>query len=137
LQKQDQEILLGSHKDKILLVWNKCDLTAKSLPEKALAISALQKKGLQSLHAAIESAIWKEGLPDKQELILTQERHYNALGQAVSAIERMETGLQGDISPEFLSADMREALQFLSTIIGSDVTEEILNAIFAKFCVGK
>ena len=45
--------------------------------------------------------------------------------------------MENGISPEFLAADMREALRELGTIIGTNITEDVLGAIFSKFCVGK
>ena len=70
-------------------------------------------------------------------MILTSERHYRALGEAIEALQTVIEGLKTALSPEFLVSDMRNALKHLGTIIGMDVTEEVLSAIFSKFCVGK
>lgn len=135
MQPEDQETLNGPFKEKILPVWNKCDLP--NHVGFGVKISALHNEGLDILSTAIESMIWKGGIPDKEELILTHERHYDALTKAILSLERLIDGLKRKISPEFLSADMRSALESLSNIIGTDITEEILSAIFSKFCVGK
>jgi tRNA modification GTPase len=135
LQKEDEEILSGPYKEKILTIWNKCDLPNQIT--EGLRISALRKEGIEELHNSIESYIWKDGLPDKAEIVLTHARHYDALDKAILAMNHLIEGLKSGVSPEFLTSDIREALKELSTIIGSDITEEILNAIFSKFCVGK
>ena len=64
-------------------------------------------------------------------------RHKEALLHAIDACERVITGLKTDVSPEFLSMDMRQALSALGMILGTDITEDILSAIFSKFCIGK
>jgi tRNA modification GTPase len=135
LEIQDQEILTGPFKEKILPVWNKCDLP--NLAGRGVKISALHNEGMDGLIQAIESMICKDGIPDKEEIILTHARHYDALVKAILFLQRLLEGLEKRVSPEFLSADMRCALESLSAIIGTDITEEILSAIFSKFCVGK
>ena len=57
--------------------------------------------------------------------------------QAIKDLKTLIEGLQTEVSPEFLSADMRSCLKHLGSIIGVDISEEILSAIFSKFCVGK
>jgi len=52
-------------------------------------------------------------------------------------LETLIDGLRSEVSPEFLAADMRKTLSELGTVIGFDITEDILSAIFSKFCVGK
>jgi tRNA modification GTPase len=64
-------------------------------------------------------------------------RHKEALSNACSYLGQLIDGLKNEISPEFLSADMRACLQELGTIIGTNITEDILTAIFSKFCIGK
>jgi tRNA modification GTPase len=46
-------------------------------------------------------------------------------------------GLENQVSAEFVSMDIRDALKELNTILGLDITEEILTEIFSKFCIGK
>ena len=46
-------------------------------------------------------------------------------------------GLKTAVSPEFVSADLRKVLSELGMIIGTNITEDILSAIFSKFCIGK
>jgi len=151
IEEEDEEILRHLPWEKSLIVWNKCDLSsAASLPMfteencktswrtmSLVRISALKNLGIEELKKTVESLLWKEPLPDKQEVMLTNVRHYEALQQTIQSIESLLKGLKEGVSPEFLAADMRHALRELGTIIGSDITEEILNAIFAKFCVGK
>jgi tRNA modification GTPase len=138
IQQEDQEILAQVPTDKTVVIWNKVDLLSEhKKPEGAIAISAKEKTGLDTLKAAIEAVVWKKGMPSKEEVMITHVRHFQALTSAACHITQVIHGLKNDISPEFLAADMRAALKDLGTIIGQDISEEILSAIFSKFCVGK
>ncbi|MGE5195866.1 MAG: tRNA uridine-5-carboxymethylaminomethyl(34) synthesis GTPase MnmE [Anaerolineae bacterium] len=138
--KQEQLFHL-SPPAKTILVWNKTDLAHPPLPCFAgypfVKISAKEKTGLENLQQAIEQVIWRKGPPSKEEVVVTKLRHKQALDRAVIAAGVLIEGLTQGVSPEFLSSDMRQVLQELGTIIGVDITEEILSAIFAKFCIGK
>lgn len=140
LTKEDEELLLKSPKKSTLIVFNKIDLP-HNLPSldfpHQTAISAKTRAGLDDLKEAIESLVWEGGAPPKGEVILTQQRHKKALTDAASDLQSLIDGLKTEVSPEFLSSDMRSSLGHLSTIIGMDISEEILSSIFAKFCVGK
>ncbi len=140
--RSTEELELNSlaPKNKTLLVWNKADLEAKqqsSSHHPSVIISAKEQLGITELKDAIHHIIWKKGPPSQEDLIITNVRHKKALDDAVLSLEQVITGLKSDISPEFLSSDMLAALKELGTIIGKDIGEEILGAIFSKFCVGK
>lgn len=135
---QDEEILAKAPSEKTLIVWNKIDLpTSHSKPKDAIEVSAKEGVGLAELKEAIQAVIWKKGAPSKEEVVITNVRHHQALENAIQYLAQLIEGLRSGISPEFLSADMRAALKELGTIIGQDISEEILSAIFSKFCVGK
>jgi tRNA modification GTPase len=138
IQQEDYEILAQAPTHKTVVVWNKVDLpSAHEKPEGSISLSAKEGHGLEALKAAIQSLIWKQGGPSKEEVVITSIRHFQALQSATSHVSCLIEGLQSGVSPEFLAADMRAALQDLGMIIGQDISEEILNAIFSKFCVGK
>lgn len=126
---------------KTIAIWNKVDLAhpkKETLPySHVVEVSAKEGNGIDALKKEIHKVIWKEGPPSKEEVLLTSERHHQALGNAIAALKTVSEGLQTDISPEFLVSDLRLALKELGTIIGMNITEEVLSAIFSKFCVGK
>jgi tRNA modification GTPase len=138
--EEQQQLLNTTPPSKTLVVWNKTDLP-HSIPSCSLPyqvpLSVKTGSGFEELRAALESMVWKEGPPSKEEVVLTEERHKAAIDEAAQALERLIEGLKGGVSAEFVSADMRAALTSLGTIIGSDISDEILSAIFSKFCVGK
>lgn len=127
---------------KTIAVWNKIDLIEKvhfpPLPFEHIApISALQKKGLDTLSSLIDRVIFQGGAPSKEEAIITQNRHYEALTYAIAACREVIQGLKEELSPEFLACGMKTSLIELGKILGTNVTEDVLTSIFSTFCIGK
>ncbi len=140
LSPSDHELLAVAPKAKTILVWNKIDIAPPSAPiewENVVHISAKEKQGLDTLREAIDRVVWKKGPPSKEEIVITQHRHYEALKNAITSCEQVIAGLRQGLSPELICSDLRNALNELGMIIGSNVNEEILSAIFSKFCLGK
>jgi tRNA modification GTPase len=135
---EDKELIDLVNPEKTIVVWNKIDLPyVHPQPEGAIALSAREGQGLTSLREAIDQMIWREGPPSKEDVLITNVRHKQALDAARGSLTKVIEGLKTGVSPEFLTADLRQALAELGLIIGMDITEDILTAIFSKFCVGK
>ncbi len=129
-----------------LLLANKADLPSAwslaSLPAPALAVSARTGDGLGELRRAIlEAGLGAvAGDPGKalSEALLTQVRHEEALRRADAALARVEETLgRADLGPEFLAGDLRGCLDALGELVGATPRQEVLDAIFSKFCIGK
>ena len=69
--------------------------------------------------------------------VISNARHYDALQRAKQAIERVQTGLDQQLSGELLSLDLQDCLNALGEITGQITSQEVLNNIFSKFCIGK
>lgn len=140
LSAEDRALLDAVPKSKTVLVWNKIDV-ARDTEEIAwplqVRISAKERRGLDELRSAVHRVLWKDGLPNKSEVAITKLRHYTALQGAIQAVSAVIDGLRRRVSAEFVAADMRTALSELGTIIGTNVTEDILTNIFSQFCLGK
>lgn len=140
LSEETLALLHSAPPEKTLLIWNKVDLPHEISPlshPHQLSLSAKTGRGLDLLKGKIEEIVWNGSPPEKGEILLTQVRHKEALEEASGCITAIIEGLKESLSPEFLSADMRGCLKALGRIIGTDISEDILSAIFAKFCVGK
>jgi tRNA modification GTPase len=141
LCEESKQLLETAPKNKTLLVWNKIDLPDCSIApsgfDYSVSVSAKMGVGLNELEEQIHKMVWDKGPPAKDEVILTSLRHKQALANAVGALQSLITGLQESVSPEFLASDMRKTLSELGTIIGTNITEDVLTAIFSKFCIGK
>ncbi|MEI8125475.1 MAG: tRNA uridine-5-carboxymethylaminomethyl(34) synthesis GTPase MnmE [Parachlamydiaceae bacterium] len=141
LEESDHWLIDECPKGKTVVVWNKIDLPHNGLPElpipHVVMLSARERRGIDLLHKMIDKVIWKEGPPSREEVLITNVRHKEALIKASAACRQVITGLKTDISPEFLSMDMRETLTCLGTVIGTNITEDVLSEIFSTFCIGK
>ncbi len=71
------------------------------------------------------------------ETVVSNLRHYEALSSALSAIDRVRSGLSAALPADLISQDLRECLHHLGTISGEVTTEDVLSNIFKKFCIGK
>jgi tRNA modification GTPase len=121
-----------------LVVYNKEDLSEKINPlnvNNPIYISAKHKTGLKILKQALIGTLSLESNQDVP--ILTKERHFIKLNEALTSLEKALSGLFSHVSIDLISFELRMGLFSLSEIIGINITEEILGGIFSKFCVGK
>ncbi|MFW6223003.1 MAG: tRNA uridine-5-carboxymethylaminomethyl(34) synthesis GTPase MnmE, partial [Bacteroidota bacterium] len=87
----------------------------------------------------ITDNLLKSVAQDKLETdtVVSSARHYEALTQALKAIDSVHTGMQEGVPTDLLSIDLRTALHHIGSITGDISTEEILGNIFSSFCIGK
>lgn len=141
IEDEDRELLSMVPKDKTIVIWNKTDLSVQPQVDLAyphvVPLSAKHKINLDLLRKKIDEVIWIKGPPSREEVIVTNVRHQESLLKAIASCRQVIDGLKTGVSPEFLSMDMRQCLSELGKIIGTNITEDILSAIFSKFCIGK
>jgi len=141
LDEQDQWLMSQIPPNKVIAIWNKIDLLKAELPplpfKHVVNLSAVYRTGIDHLHQMIDKVIWEKGPPSRDEVLITNVRHKEALLKSIAACRQLITGLQTNASPELLFPDMRDTLVHLGSIIGTDISEDILSAIFSKFCIGK
>jgi len=134
-------ILQDAPHHKSMVVWNKMDIATTTPPicntHTAVEISAINGNGIERLCDAIDRMIWKQQTQHHHQAVVTNVRHKEALQEADHAIERALDGLSNDLSAEFIAMEMRAALQSLGSILGTNITEDILDTIFSRFCIGK
>jgi tRNA modification GTPase len=134
---EEKDILPLLPEEKTLLIWNKVDRPHISPPTHAIKISAKEGFGIEALKKAVQQKVFEGKGPSEEGLLLTEMRHREALQEGVVLLEKVIEGLTSGVSPEFLVFDLRSSLKALGKIIGSDLQEDILNAIFSRFCIGK
>ena len=79
----------------------------------------------------------KSGLLQNTDTVVTNARHYEALSSANESLLKVLEGLDVNITGDFLAMDIRQALHQLSLITGDISTDDLLDNIFTKFCIGK
>lgn len=138
---EEQRLLYSLPSERMIVIWNKVDLPHAELPDlripHVVTLSAKEKIGIEQLKETIDQVVWSKGKPGREEIILTNVRQQIALQEAMTAAQALITGLKQGLSPELLTLEMRCCLLALGKIIGSNITEDILSAIFSKFCIGK
>jgi len=98
-------------------------------------ISAKEKLHIDDLKQQIYSAAIKEKLTGDETLV-TNIRHLEALQKTEEALARVLDGMD-TITSDFLSMDIKQALHYLGEITGAVTTDDLLENIFSKFCIGK
>jgi len=147
VKKEDREILQDLEgKRKILLV-NKVDLAdgkktvrqAKSVAGEStvLTISALTGEGLEQLEEVIEKMMFGGIVQSAGSFLVSNVRHRDTLRRAGDHLKEALEGIDANVSEDLLAIDIRSAWEILGEITGSTATEEIIDRIFADFCVGK
>jgi tRNA modification GTPase len=121
---------------KIIQVYNKVDLVdAFAVEEGSIAISAKRGDIAKLKDELVRFA--EEQCNMQNAVTISSTRHYEALVRALEAIKRVQDGLLLQISGEFLSMDLQDCLDALGEITGQITSQEVLNNIFSKFCIGK
>ena len=132
--------LEGLEDKKIIHVYNKADLLGdeviRLLGDKA-RISISAKQGDISALKQLLLDYAHEQYDLRNAVTISSTRHYEALLKAQAAIQRVTDGLAMQLSGEFLSMDLQDCLAALGEITGQITSQEVLNNIFSKFCIGK
>jgi len=132
----------------ILIVFNKTDLVNKSITKNisfvikelslcGLSLSCKTKAGIKLLRQNL-IATMNKNMPDLTDrLIVTSERHKKKLTGSLKYLKNVQKGIQKEISPELIVFELRQAVNEIDEITGRVYTEEILDNIFSRFCIGK
>lgn len=132
---------MQSRKKPFICVRNKIDLPQKLDPgfftgNTEVAISALQKTGLEKLIDELKILIDKSGLAELDSMVLLGAQQQLALEKAIDAIERAIEGI-GNIYQDMLAIELEEAVRQLGRVTGETVDLNTLDLIFERFCIGK
>ena len=141
------EILPHLEDKNLIILFNKCDrVSSEQLSEwetsfadvdaPKLFLSAKHRMGLDELETLL---VKTAALPEisQSDVIVTNVRHYEALIRALDSIHRVQSGLQMNLSGDFVSQDLRECIHHLSDIVGEVSNDSVLQNIFRHFCIGK
>jgi tRNA modification GTPase len=148
LTADDRELLAKMTVKPLLPVLNKSDLpprleegSLKGLlcegTPSAVRISAKYGDGIDRLTAALRDLVLATPAEEAPEAMVAHLHHKTALEKAAAGLVRARDGLTGGLPPEFVALEVREALDALGEITGRTTPEEILDRIFANFCIGK
>ena len=146
LDKEDYEILKLIENKKCIILLNKCDLSEKNeetikymsnLKKTVITASMKKKTGIENLYDSIEKLFKLNEIDLNSEVILTNVRHKNQVHKAKESLERAINSIELQMPIDIIAVDIKQCLEDLGTITGDNVSEDIINEIFSKFCLGK
>jgi tRNA modification GTPase len=105
-------------------------------PLSFIPISAVENKNIQQLKDVL-SAYVESLKTEGSTVVITNQRHYEALQKSMDAVEKVEEAISSQITTELLAYELRNALEHLGEISGEFTNDEVLGNIFSKFCIGK
>jgi len=131
------DLLNFTSSDKIIKVVNKIDLNKDFIKDVDVKISAKTGEGMDYLFNKLkEKTIGSESYTEKTAIV-TNLRHHNCLKKSRENLINARESILNKMSGEFVSVDLRNAEMNLAEIIGEVTSDDILNNIFMKFCIGK
>lgn len=140
--KQIQDTATQYPEKQLLIIVNKMDTSSHKLikdcldSQEFLGLSAKTGEGVAILKTQLLGLV-QMGKLRNNDTIITNARHYDALGQALENIQNVQNGLQNGLSGDLLAIDIREALHHFGRITGEISTDDLLGNIFSNFCIGK
>jgi tRNA modification GTPase len=148
-EEEIEEALHGLLGDQhLIVVLNKADLvpleSARSRYAKVaskgatvVATSVKSHEGVQQLKESLVGAVARKRIDSSDGVVVANSRHLEALLSAQRSLELATDGIREGRSNEFIALDVREAAAKLGEITGEVTTEDVLNSIFSRFCIGK
>ena len=146
LTKEDIEILNIIKNKKSIVLLNKADLNSvlnenderfKKITENVLKISALNGEGLEKLYALISKMFSLEEINVDNDVIITNLRHKNLISKAIENVKKAKKTVEENMPIDIIAIFIKDILEDLGNITGEIVTDDIINEIFSKFCLGK
>lgn len=137
--RTDAEIIEQSAGKRRMIVFNKIDLEDVDEhfgEDPEVRVSALRGWGIEDLLKELRK-ISEDMVGDLADEIVTNERHALCLVEALEAAERAQLALIDELPLELVASDLRAALLSLGKITGSNASENLLDEIFSRFCIGK
>ncbi|PYS21024.1 MAG: hypothetical protein DMG11_28630 [Acidobacteria bacterium] len=142
LDDNDRQVLAKAESVPHLLVINKADLprgidlsSLNGSPR--VHVSALTGRGLEDLHEAIRAFLRNQKTELADDLVLTNARQHEALAKGIISMNAASDALERNVPHEMALLDLYQALSALDELTGEVVTDDILDRIFATFCIGK
>ena len=146
LTEEDIEILDLIKNKKSIILLNKSDLNSKisedderftSITPNIIKISALNKTGIDLLYQKIADMFNLNEINLENEILITNIRHKNIISKAIENVRKAIESLNINMPIDIITIYIKDILEDLGEITGEVVTEDIINEIFSKFCLGK
>ena len=146
LTEEDTEILNMIKDRKCIIILNKADLRNvldindsrfTDITKNVIKMSALNKTGIEELYKIIEDMFNFNEINFDNEIIVTNLRHKNLISKTIENVKKTKETINNNMPVDIIAIFIKDILESLGEITGEEVTEDIINEIFSKFCLGK
>lgn len=146
LEKEDIEILELAKNKKSIIILNKMDLEPKisdndkrlkKASDCIIKISALNNMGLDKLYEEITNLFHLNEINLDNDVVITNIRHKNLITKAIESVKKTRENVKKGMQLDMIAIFIKDILENLGNITGEIVTDDIIDEIFAKFCLGK
>ncbi len=146
LTAEDLQLMESIKEQKAILIINKLDLDSKIdmdkieevLPNKPVVkTAAIESEGIDELEGVISKLVFSGDVKNQDQTMITNMRHKNALDRAYQRLLDLRKTFELDLPNDFITIDLRETLEAVGEITGDTIGEDIIDQIFADFCLGK
>ena len=146
LEEEDKQIIDIIRNKNAIIVLNKVDIKKESddienqltdLCKPIIKMSALKREGLEDLYNEIIKIFSLNEILNSNDILITNERHKNQIRKAKESIKEGIEAIKNSMPIDISSIHIKQALNELGEITGKNASEDIINEIFRKFCLGK
>lgn len=146
LEEEDLQIMEFLKERKSLVLINKRDLgeaisieeiSAKLPASQVIEASLLKGQGITEIEDAVEDLVYGGEIVQKESMMVNNVRHIELLQQAVKSLTDALHMSERREALDFIEVDVKNAYERLGEIIGETVSDDIINEVFARFCLGK
>ena len=146
LEKEDIEILELAKSKKSIIILNKIDLKSKidendtkikSVEAPIIKISALNNIGLEKIYEEISNLFNLNQINLDNDFLITNVRHKDLITKAISNVKKAKESITNQMPIDITAISIKDILEDLGSITGEVVTDDIIDEIFSKFCLGK
>ncbi|MEG0292194.1 MAG: tRNA uridine-5-carboxymethylaminomethyl(34) synthesis GTPase MnmE [Anaerovoracaceae bacterium] len=146
ITSEDEEIIEIIGNRNVILLANKVDLCTKvdiskikeSLPGAIIIETSMaENRGIERIEEEIEKLVYGGKVKQQESLLVTNVRHSQLLIESKNALDDAKNMTQLGEALEFIEIDVKRSYELLGEIIGETVSEDIINEVFARFCLGK
>ena len=136
--EEDRKALSECAGKPVIVLRNKTDLMENASAEDGeILFSARTGFGMKALEERINALFDAKKLTFNDEVVITNERQKALLRKALRSLELVDQGIAAALSEEFLASDLTDAYAALSEILGEAVSDDVIDRVFERFCMGK
>lgn len=145
--ENDREILNYLSDKKAVILLNKSDLVQETTEEKIqdfigkeypiISISVKENKGIDLLEKKIKEMFYTGNISFNHEIYITNARQKASLIRAEESLKKVQESISFGMPEDFFTIDLMSACEALGEITGETASEDLINEIFGKFCMGK